>query len=264
MPERLVPGTPEWRRFGHQHLQRYMFAQERIVGRRVLDLACGVGYGSYILAQATSREVTGVDLDAEAVAYGQRHYTRPGLRLLVGDALRWGEVGEKFDTIVSFETIEHLPAPPAFVARLAERLPPDGRLIVSAPNTLQHKRKAIPIENPHHLSEPDYATLCGWLAPHFVVEAEWEQSTVVPLGTNEVSSLRNSIDTLQHAWWLRAANRIEHTLRGRAPSPFPAASDSVSMLASTELLPLLPERRDACEVFIFVCRRRSLSPTVSS
>ena len=256
MPERLFPGSPEWQRFGHQHLQRYMFASERIAGLRVLDLACGAGYGSYVLAQSAEREVLGVDLNADAVAYGLQHYSRPRLRLVVGDALNWDLHEEKFDTVVSLETIEHLTNPHAFVAQVAKHLQPRGRLIVSAPNTLQYKRAPIPTENPFHLNEPDYATLCGWLTPYFEIEAEWEQSTIVPAAATEVESLRRSLDTIQHTWWLRAANRIEHALRGRPASSALVAARHETMLTSTEIIPLLPERRAACEVFIFICRRR--------
>ncbi|MDO8541033.1 MAG: methyltransferase domain-containing protein [Opitutaceae bacterium] len=256
MPERLEPGSAAWRHYGHQHVQRYAFATDRIVGRRVLDLACGVGYGSYILAQGAGREVTGVDLSVEAVAYGRKHYQRPGLRIETGDALQWGAGEEVFDTVVSFETIEHLPDPAAFAVRLAAHVRPGGRLIISAPNTLQHKRAAMPIENPFHVSEPDHATFRGWLTPHFEIEAEWEQSAVTPLAASALDGLHDTMDSLRQRWWLRAANRIEHLLRGHRPSGVAATPRANrSLLVATELFPLLPERWSACDVFVFICRR---------
>lgn len=258
MPERLEPANrPEWRQFGHQHLQRYRFALGRIEGPRVLDLACGVGYGSYVLAQAPGRNVTGIDLDPQAIAYGHAHYQRPGLRLLNGDALKWQNDGAPFDTIVSFETIEHLPEPAAFVARIASLLKPGGVFLVSAPNTLQHKLAPEPVENEFHLSEPDYATLCSWLQPHFTLEAEWEQSTVTPPGLDELDGLSRESEVLRSRWWLRAANRLEggwRALLGRR-RPVRPPSRRAHFVSSTDIFPLLPERRAECEVFVFVCRR---------
>jgi SAM-dependent methyltransferase len=262
MPERLIPSDhAEWRKFGHQHLQRYRFAHDRIEGPRVLDLACGVGYGSYILAQGRDRQVTGIDLDAQAVAYGHAHYEHPNLRLLEGNALTWRHDGPLFDTIVSFETIEHLPDAPAFVARIASLLAPDGLLLISAPNALQHTRAPVPVANEFHLSEPDYAEFRRWLEPFFTIESEWEQSPVNVPGLEELARLRHDTETLQSRWWLRAANRLEGAWRrlGGGPRPPTAVQTAGHFLAVTDILPLLPERRAQCEVFVFACRRRKPS-----
>ena len=262
MPERLEPAQhAAWRQFGHQHLQRYQFALDRIEGHRVLDLACGVGYGSYILSQAHERQVTGIDLDPGAIGYGQAHYQRSGLRLIVGDALRWRNEAAPFDTIVSFETIEHLPDPAGFVAHVATLLKPGGRFLVSAPNTLQHKRAPEPIENEFHISEPDYATFRSWLEPHFTIEAEWEQSPVGPPGLENADWLEREAAVQRSRWWLRGANRLERGLRalmGKNESGGQPARP-VHYIAKTEVLPLLPERRDRCEVFLFVCRALPVS-----
>lgn len=261
MPERLEPSNhTEWSRFGHQHLQRYRFALERIEGRRVLDLACGVGYGSFVLSQAEGRDVTGIDLDPHAVAYGEAHYRREGLRLLQGNALTWQNDGAPFDSVVSFETIEHLPDAPAFIARVAALIKPGGLFIVSAPNTLQHKLAPDPVSNEFHLSEPDYPTLCDWLLPHFRIEAEWEQSSVRPPGLDSIANLAGEIEKVNRRWWLRAANRIEGALRAlfRTGVRLEPIHSQPSFLATTDIFPLLPERRSACEVFVFVCRRPRL------
>lgn len=256
MPERFVPNSPEWRIGGLQHLQRYAFATDRIAGRRILDLACGPGYGSYVLAQAAGREVVGVDISPEAIAYGKQHYRRPGLELAIGDALTWTPPDGLFDTVVCFETIEHLADPRAFVAHLTRLLSPSGRLIISAPNTLQHLRAPEPIPNPFHLNEPDYATLVDWLTPAFEIESEWEQSPVLHPALGLAEESQALLLTLNRRWWLRAANRIENLLRRVAhPTPLPPRRRSLEpLLASTAIFPLLPERREACEVFIFVCR----------
>jgi SAM-dependent methyltransferase len=258
MPERLKPSDRlEWSHYGHQHLQRYRFALQKLEGTRVLDMACGVGYGSYIMSQGRGREVTGIDLDKQAIEYGNKHYKRSGLRLVNADALHWQSEGDPFDTVVSFETIEHLPNPQSFVSRVAKLIKPGGRFLVSAPNILQHQKAAEPIANPYHLNEPDHATLCTWLEPFFVVEEEWEQSTVVTPGSDSFSALRAEADELQRRWWLRAANRLESFVRGKGSCDTVKHRREVSprMVGSTDIFPLLPERREDCEVFLFVCRR---------
>src|SRR5512137_2082064 len=65
----------------HEHWHRYCVVRPLVQGLRVLDAACGEGYGSYLLA-ATAREVVGVDIAAEAIAHARRRYDAPNLRYL--------------------------------------------------------------------------------------------------------------------------------------------------------------------------------------
>lgn len=88
------------------HVKRYEFAASRIPkGSYVLDLACGCGYGSWIMEQA-GLNVTGVDISREAIEYAQRHYKGPTY---------WNQKAQdtrgRWDVLVSFETIEHLADP---------------------------------------------------------------------------------------------------------------------------------------------------------
>ena len=258
--ERLLPGSPTWHLWGHQHLQRYQFARPWVGGRRVLDLACGVGYGTYCLQQFGAISVTGIDLDANSVDYARRSYARPGLDYFAADALTSDPSdGRPVATVVSFETIEHLPDPPAFVTRLAQHLEPAGTLLISAPNALQFSRAAVPIRNPFHLNEPDYATLCGWLAPHFDILSEWEQSTVGADDTPH-ADLEARIRTIERHSGLRLWRAAADTVRKLLGRPLPAIGTppgpSSKLVAFTDIWPLLPERRGQADVFVFVCRKR--------
>ena len=76
IPERLVPGTQEWEQFHCEHEQRYQFFADRYADLDVLDAACGIGYGSAIIARAGAKSVTGIDIAPEAVSYAQEHYAR--------------------------------------------------------------------------------------------------------------------------------------------------------------------------------------------
>lgn len=110
------------------HLQRYLFAASRIPpGSRVLDCACGVGYGSNILAQAGS-QVVAVDISRDAITYARKHWQHPGIEFLCEDAMALPSLGT-FDYLVSFETLEHLSVPRAMLDRVDAR-----NLIGSVPN----------------------------------------------------------------------------------------------------------------------------------
>ena len=92
-------------------------------GRTVLDLACGCGYGSKILHDAGAI-VRGIDVCQEAIEYARQHYPGPGYE--VSDAKDIADV--EVDTLVSFETIEHL-AEHGFLKKVRAR-----QLIASVPN----------------------------------------------------------------------------------------------------------------------------------
>ncbi|OZT80604.1 class I SAM-dependent methyltransferase [Marinococcus halophilus] len=120
-----------------EHMARYYFAMPYARGR-LLDIACGVGYGAQMTAKGKKREVghvLGVDIDAEAITFAQKHYYHPQLSFQTGDALDENlpaRIGT-FDTIVSFETIEHVPDDHTFMKRMYALLRPGGTLVVSTP-----------------------------------------------------------------------------------------------------------------------------------
>jgi SAM-dependent methyltransferase len=119
--ERLVPDEAVAASL-QEHLARYRFARERARGR-ILDVACGTGYGTALLG------AVGVDSSLRALRYAVR-YPAP---YVAADALRL-PFGRVFDTVVSFETVEHVTDAGRFVAECARVLRPGGTLIVSTPN----------------------------------------------------------------------------------------------------------------------------------
>ncbi|SDL25403.1 class I SAM-dependent methyltransferase [Natronincola ferrireducens] len=119
-----------------EHIARYEFAKSFCKGR-VLDIACGSGYGSEILLKDNPRikELVGIDIDQESIAYAKEHYPFAKTSYHVDDALNKDlyTIYGAFDTIVSFETIEHFKGDEQFVENLYNLLKPDGTLIISTP-----------------------------------------------------------------------------------------------------------------------------------
>jgi len=129
------------------HLERYEFAARHAAGRRVLDLACGVGYGSALLAdKGKAREVLGVDVDAGAIQRARETYTRNGVSFVCRSAYEM-TTEEPFDMAVSLETIEHLPDPERFLTILHGLLKPGAILVGSVPVT-----PSVDV-NVHHLHD---------------------------------------------------------------------------------------------------------------
>ena len=127
--------TPECvREIWYEHWHRYALATRFAAGRRVLDAACGEGYGSALLA-AHAREVVGVEISDEALAHARGRYAAPNLRFERGDATALAAFPDaSFDLIVSFETLEHVQEQEALVAGFARLLAPGGLLLLSSPD----------------------------------------------------------------------------------------------------------------------------------
>lgn len=119
-----------------EHWQRYYFAQELFdKNSRVLDIACGGGYGSDLLAQKL-KYVIGIDISEEAVMYSSKKYIRDNLHFLVGDVSNIPLDDCSVDGIVSFETIEHVDEQMQieFLKESKRILRDDGIFVVSCPN----------------------------------------------------------------------------------------------------------------------------------
>jgi len=117
-----------------EHLARYRLASQLAEGRRVLDVACGEGYGTALLAAAGAEQVLGVDADPATVAHVRDHH---GLDAQVGDIRSLDLADGAFDLVVSFETIEHVQEPERALDELARVRAKGGHLLISTPNAAE-------------------------------------------------------------------------------------------------------------------------------
>ncbi|MBO9715290.1 MAG: methyltransferase domain-containing protein [Pseudoxanthomonas sp.] len=159
------------------HCVRYHRAAEYIrPGDRVLDVACGLGYGSRILFDASAAEsVHGVDLSDFGIDYAKAHYqVDERVTFAVGDAEKLEHVPDaSIDFIAAFETIEHVPHPEEYLRQLKRVLKPGGRVMVCAPNDWTDETGRDP--NPHHLHVYTWERLKGEIERHFLIEKAFIQ-----------------------------------------------------------------------------------------
>ena len=95
-PKDLNPQNPDDQASLHIHMQRYEFAATHLSGVRILDMACGCGYGTALLAERhPDKQVIGVDIDPEAIAYARQHYQLANLRYECADAEQFREFASK-------------------------------------------------------------------------------------------------------------------------------------------------------------------------
>jgi 2-polyprenyl-3-methyl-5-hydroxy-6-metoxy-1,4-benzoquinol methylase/cell division protein FtsB len=156
-----------------EHVQRYAWAAAMVDGLRVLDLCCGVGYGSAILA-GTARHVHGVDYDESAVRTAQERFGAPDVSFGQADAVEvvHGDLSA-YDAIVCFEGLEHLPQLDRVLERLGAFAQEGGRLLVSLPNSATFGE-----ENEFHLTDFDFDSAMaafdrlpdGWRLSQYVAE----------------------------------------------------------------------------------------------
>ncbi|RYG40774.1 MAG: class I SAM-dependent methyltransferase [Chitinophagaceae bacterium] len=137
--ERLEPGTREWQAYYANHIFRYQFAAEKIREngcKKVLDAACGVGYGTYHLVDSGIERAIGVDRNASALAIAEKKYIHQNITFIQDDCETLSNANKAgpYDAVVSFETLEHLKNPGQFLSNCHSVLVPEGTLIVSTPN----------------------------------------------------------------------------------------------------------------------------------
>lgn len=170
IPKQIAEDTAS-SRLVQLHYDRYKTATRYVSEKQVLDIACGVGYGSQMLNQAGAKSVIGVDICSQTVNYAKKNYFAPNLTFICANAeeFTWSEL---FDVIISFETIEHLQQPARFLERLHRLLLPGGYLLLSVPlgetrhfdpyylHTFSHGEVSTLLENARFVAESSRCDPC--------------------------------------------------------------------------------------------------------
>jgi SAM-dependent methyltransferase len=160
--ERTLPDVPAENYWYRRHLAVYEWIGARVAGRRVLDMACGEGYGSEVLSRS-ARAVVGLDANPEAHEHARLRYVRQNLEFERGMVETYGEAGE-FDAVVFLQTIEHVQDPVAVLGHFKRLLAPGGVAYISTPNLLTlAPAGAEKSDNPWHIKEyrsHEFKALC--------------------------------------------------------------------------------------------------------
>jgi 2-polyprenyl-3-methyl-5-hydroxy-6-metoxy-1,4-benzoquinol methylase len=162
--ERTLPDVPEENYWFRRHLAVYEWIALQVAGKRVVDMACGEGYGSDVLA-ASAASVVGVDANPEAYEHARLRYRRPNLRY-ERDLVE--SFADPCDAVVFLQTIEHVGDAGAVLEHFKSMLSPGGVAYVSTPNLLTLAAPgAEKSDNPWHLREYRAEEFRGLCEGHF-------------------------------------------------------------------------------------------------
>jgi SAM-dependent methyltransferase len=148
--ERTLPDVPEENYWYRRHLVVYEWIAAQTAGTRVIDMACGEGYGSDVLARS-AKSVVGVDANPEAHEHAHLRYRRENLRF-VRDLV--SSFAEAADAVVFLQTIEHVEDAGAVLEHFRTLVGDGGTVFLSTPNVLTlAPRGASRSDNPWHVHE---------------------------------------------------------------------------------------------------------------
>ena len=235
--ERFLPAcTGE---IAYEHWHRYAFARRFVAGKRVLDAACGEGYGSALLGNAAA-SVVGVDIDGPTIAHAETRYGNGGrVRFIEGSCTELPLPDASIDVVVSFETIEHLREEdqPRMVAEFARVLSPGGVVVISSPNKRLYSDERNYV-NEFHLHELYRDGLARLLTPAFSEQRWYHQSIATWSG---IWSEDAAVDAEA---WIGSADGVVPYIRrdgmyfvvvaARDPEALPLAAPFVSLLSDAE------------------------------
>ena len=244
----LEEKSPWW----GEHLHRYHEAAKEV--RRtdcLLDLACGTGFGTNLLAEHTDGMVIGGDLAPSAIEESREHWSRANLEFRVLDGVAIAFEDSHFDKLVSFETIEHTTKYREMLAEFSRVLKPGGSAFISTPNFPINSPRGL-ATNPYHTQEFEYDELLGVLSEAF--------DTVRILGQHYK---RYRYDRGLNYSLARLAERTMYW-RGVRKLPIALQDKVISTLIDK---PMYPSREDyemtasedeirTCKTFFAICEKR--------
>lgn len=227
--ERCVPWAQDLQ-VVYEHYHRYALAARFSTDARVLDLACGEGYGPALLA-AQAREVVGVDLDPLTIAHAAAQYRRDNLHFTVGSMIDPTLLAdaEPFEVITCFEALEHVAEQDALLAVVARLLAPGGLFLTSTPDVEVYSHEHGN-DNPFHvreLTEPQFQALLGSTFGHVAILRQ--NVTVGSLITGAAAPGSGIVESL------RRESKSEWRVTGGSPHTY------LLGIASDAALPALPE-----------------------
>ncbi len=183
--------TPECvREIWYEHYHRYAFAKNLVKDKKVLDAACGEGYGSHLLSE-NAVEVIGLDIDEKSIEHAKNKYKKNNLTFIEGSCSQLPFDDSCFDMVISFETLEHLEQQQEMLAEFKRVLRKDGVLIISTPDK-KHYSDATGFKNEYHVKElykQEFKSLLDehWQQQVWFAQAMTFNSVLEKMGSTEYS-----------------------------------------------------------------------------
>lgn len=217
---------------------KHMFAYEYAKGfiqpnAKVLEVGCGAGYGTAMLADRKDLQITGLDVDASVVESANKRYPSENCHYMAFDGSRLPFQNEEFDAVISFQVIEHVDDDESFLKEMSRVLKPGGRAIVVTPNRSYRLRKDQKPWNPFHVREYDAETFGKLIRPAF--------PGCEVFGISATSAVRNIEVRRVYHNKLKVPARWFASLAYRATRPLGAGIDVVKAKYSTKDFHTSPE-----------------------
>jgi SAM-dependent methyltransferase len=241
--ERFLPSCSG--EIAYEHWHRYAFARRFVSGKRVLDAACGEGYGTALLG-AVAASAVGVDIDLATIAHARATYGDVRVRFVATSCTGLPLPSAAFDVVVCFETIEHLPAEeqPDMLSEFARVLTPDGMLIISSPNKRLYS-DAREYVNPFHLQELYRDDLARLIGKRFPAQRWYHQRLACWSGIwSEPTAVQGGEGSQRLEAWVGDADHIVPypapegmyfiVIAARAATALPVETASVSLFTDVE------------------------------
>jgi 2-polyprenyl-3-methyl-5-hydroxy-6-metoxy-1,4-benzoquinol methylase len=232
--ERTLPDVPEENYWYRRHLVVYKWIAARVGGQRAIDMACGEGYGSDVLA-GSAMSVVGVDANPEAHEHARMRYRRVNLSF-ERDLIE--TFSAPADAVVFLQTIEHLQDPGAALEHFRGLVGSGGTVYLSTPNVLTLAPKGAPrSDNPWHVHEyraQEFEQLCR---EHFASVALYGlfharklrvHELALRLGWDQAHS-RLGLTERFYGWFTPAISTADFVLRPRGQADLNRALDFVAV-----------------------------------
>lgn len=198
-----------------QHYHRYEFVNQIIAlkDKVVLDIACGEGYGSLILARK-AKKVYGVDISEESILHAKENYSCESIDFLLGDAAKIPLKDNSVDVVVSFETIEHHDKHHEMLSEIKRVLKHnEGILIISSPDKLFYEENYPDSKNEFHIKELYKEEFCQLLKEYFNFNYYYLQNNV--FGSIIAREAQNKMEYAEPYYFQK-----DNELHGKLPSRF--------------------------------------------
>lgn len=151
------------------HMATYNYVRDYVAGKQVLDYGCGSGYGTHHISSLCAK-VTGVDIADNAIDYALQHYQAPNLtfhRVEPADQAPLPYPDSSFDTVISFQVIEHISDPDTYLSEIRRVLKPGGVFICATPDRATRLLPGQKPWNMWHVYEYNSASLLRTLSRYF-------------------------------------------------------------------------------------------------